>query len=109
MGNNEVRLQGSVKRNAEAGDYRGCKVLDFALEVWSEANQRYDVFDCRLTSRSAAYEQLEGFVNEGEEIELLGHLQKSSHTGRERVAGVMVEVRHTEVVVYVDAIIEAEE
>ena len=109
MENNEVRLHGTVKRNAEAGEYRGGKILDFALAVWNDANQRHDVFDCRLTSMSAAYEQLEGFVNEGEEIELVGHLQKSSYTGRERVAGVMIEVRPTEGVVYVDAIIETED
>lgn len=109
MDNNEVRLRGTVKRDATAAHSRGAHILDFALSVWSEENSRHDVYDCRMTGESAAYDVLEGFVNEGEELEVLGHLQKTSYTDRQRVAGVMIEVRHTEVVVYVDAIIESEE
>ena len=109
MESNEVRLRGTVKRDAVAAEGRGNKVLDFALEVWNESSKRKDVFDCRMTSLSDAMDELEGFVSEGEELEVVGHLEKMTNTERQRVAGVWMEVRHTGVVVYVDEIIYTEE
>lgn len=109
MENNSVRLIGTVKRNVTASSERGTDILDFALSVWSDENSRYDVFDCRLTSQSAAYAKLEGFVNAGEQFEVIGHLQKKSYSESQRVAGVMVDIRHTEVIVYVDDVNESED
>lgn len=102
---NIVQLSGTVKRDAEASASNGCEVLDFALDVVN-AKGRHDIFDCRITSMSDAYEQLEGFVNEGESMEVIGHLEKLTRTDRQRMAGSMVEVRSTSTVVYVDNIIE---
>lgn len=104
MDNNSVHLIGTVKRNAEAGS----GVLDFAVEVVNERG-RLDIFDCRMTSQSEAYEQLEGFVNEGEPIEIVGHLEKRTQSEGQRIAGVWVEVRHTATLIYVDHIIEQED
>ena len=105
---NIVQLSGTVKRDAEASASNGCEVLDFALDVVN-AKGRHDIFDCRITSMSDAYEQLEGFVNEGEHIEVVGHLEKVTRTERQRLAGAMVEVRSTSTVVYVDGLIVEEE
>lgn len=104
MDNNSVHLIGTVKRNAEAGS----GVLDFAVEVVNERG-RLDIFDCRMTSQSEAYEQLEGFVNEGEPIEIVGHLEKRTQSEGQRIAGVWVEVRYTATLIYVDHIIEQED
>lgn len=103
MGENEVRLSGTVKRDAQAGMAKGCKVLDFAIQVPSQAG-RLDIFDCRLTDQSDAYSQLEGFVEGGEELTVIGHLEKRTTTESQRIAGAFVEVRTTAVIVYVDAI-----
>lgn len=104
MQNNFVRLAGTVKRAAEAGS----GVLDFALEVMNERG-RLDIYDCRLTSQSDAYEQLEGFVNEGEPLEVVGHLERRTVTKEERVGLVMVTTRYTTTLVYVENIIEQED
>lgn len=104
MENNFVRLAGTVKRAAEAGS----GVLDFALEVVNEKG-RIDIYDCRMTSQSDAYDQLEGFVNEGEPLEVLGHLERRTVTDSKRIGLVMVEARYTATIVYVDAIVESEE
>lgn len=104
MKNNFVRLAGTVKRAAEAGS----GVLDFALEVTNEKGRR-DIYDCRMTSQSDAYDQLEGFVNEGEPLEVLGHLERRTVTESKRVGLVMVETRYTATIVYIDAIVEEEE
>lgn len=104
MENNFVRLAGTVKRAAKAGS----GVLDFALEVTNERGRR-DIYDCRLTSQSDAYAQLEGFVNEGEPLEVIGHLERRTITGTEKIGLVTVEARYTQVVVYVDAIVEMED
>lgn len=109
MGDNVVRLRGHVKRSVECATERGTRILDFAIEVWSDKNNRLDVFDCRTTDGSNAMEELEGFVTEGELLEVEGHLEKSTSSERQRMAGVMVEVRHTSIVVYVDEVIEKEE
>lgn len=104
MQNNYVRLAGTVKREAVAGS----SVLDFALEVVNERG-RFDIYDCRLTSQSAAYEQLEGFVNEGEPLEVEGHLERRTVTKEERVGLVTVTTRYTTTIIYVDNIIENED
>jgi len=100
MDNNFVRLAGTVKRAAEAGS----GVLDFALEVINDKG-RMDIFDCRLTSQSDAYDQLEGFVNEGEPIEVIGHLGKRTTTDGVRICGVWVDVRNTTTFIFVDKVV----
>ena len=99
---NEVHLKGTVKRDATSSEAdNGTKVLDFAVEVAGDGG-RYDIYDCRLTDRSEAFAKLEGFVEMGEEVELVGHLEKRTDTNRERISGAMVEVKVTKVIVYVD-------
>jgi hypothetical protein len=98
--NNQVRLAGVVKRDAKAGS----GVIDFAIEVIGHKERR-DIFDCRATAGSLAYESLEGFVNEGEPIEVMGHLIKMTTTEEQRVNGVWLTVRNTRTVVYVDSVI----
>lgn len=106
MENNSVHLVGTVKRDATAADTgNGGQVLDFALMVTNPTNGRFDIFDCRLTSYSAAMDQLEGFVTEGERLELVGRLEKQTRTEDQRIAGVWVQVRTTQIVVYVESII----
>jgi len=106
MENNSVHLLGVVKRNAQAGDNgKGGQVLDFAIQVTNPTNGRYDIFDCRLTDYSAAMKKLEGFVSEGEELELVGHLERVTRTEAQRLAGVWVEARVTQTIVYVDSIV----
>lgn len=104
MENNSVTLAGVVKRNAVGGS----GVMDFTLEV-TNAKGRKDFFDCRTTEQSAAYQQLEGFVNEGERLEVFGHLEKVTRTEAQRVAGVMVEVKCTSTIIFVDNVIEEDE
>lgn len=98
--NNYVHLVGTVKRDATQGN----GVLDFAVEVPNEKGT-IQIFDCRLTERSDAWEKLEGFVSEAELIEVIGHLEKRTNTDGVRVSGVWVEVRNTTTVIYVDDVI----
>lgn len=100
MDNNLVHLMGTVKRDAMEGD----GVLDFAIEVPDERGT-IRIFDCRLTKRSDAWTQLEGFVNEAEPIEVIGHLERRTVTEGVRVAGVWIDVRVTNTVVYVDNVV----
>lgn len=100
MDNNFVHLIGTVKRDATQGD----GVMDFAIEVPNERGT-LQIFDCRLTQRSDAWDELEGFVNEGEPIEIIGHLEKRTTTDGTRVSGVWVEVRNTTVIIYVDKVV----
>lgn len=100
MDNNSVHLTGTVKRAATEGN----GVLDFAVEVPNERG-RINIFDCRLTQKSDAWADLDGFVNEGEAIEVIGHLDKRTTTDAQRVGGAMVEVRVTQTFVYVDHVI----
>lgn len=109
MNNNYVRLVGTVKRDAEAQDMgNGVKALYFALEVESITG-RLEIFDCKMTDQSPAYEQLEGFVSAGEPLTVIGHLEKRTYTNSERLSGAMVEVRNTTIRVYVDYAEENEE
>lgn len=100
MGNNFVHLIGTVKRDATQGD----GVMDFAIEVPNHKGTM-QIFDCRLTQRSDAWDELEGFVNEGEPIEILGHLEKRTTTDGARVNGVWVDVRNTAIVIYVEKVV----
>lgn len=102
--NNFVRITGTVKRAAEAGS----GVLDFTIDVVND-NGRHDFYDCRLTSQSEAYEQLEGFVDEGELLEIVGHLERRTITESKRVGLVTVETRYTATIIYVDKIVEDEQ
>lgn len=100
MDNNYVHLIGTVKRDATQGD----GVMDFAIEVPNERGT-LQIFDCRLTQRSDAWDDLEGFVNEGEPIEVIGHLEKRTTTDGMRINGVWVEVRNTQTIIYVDKVV----
>ena len=100
MENNYVHLVGTVKRDAKQGD----GVMDFAIEV-PDYRGTLQIFDCRLTQRSGAWADLEGFVNEGEPIEVTGHLEKRTTTDGQRVNGVWIEVRNTQILIYVDKVV----
>lgn len=100
MENNFVHLIGTVKRDATQGD----GVMDFAIEVPDQKGTIY-IYDCRLTNRSDAWEQLEGFVNEGEPIEVIGHLEKRTTTDGMRINGVWIDVRNTQTIIYVDKVV----
>ena len=102
METNIVFLTGTVKRDAVGANAGGNSVLDFALSVFN--GNRYDIYDCRTTSASDAYRQLEGFVSEGEELSVVGHLEKMTYTGSNKIVGVSVEVKRTNTIVYVDSI-----
>ena len=100
MDNNFVHIIGTVKRDATQGD----GVLDFAIEVPNHKGT-LQIFDCRLTSRSDAWSELEGFVNEGEPIEIMGHLEKRTTTDGMRINGVWVDVRNTQTFIFVDKVV----
>lgn len=100
MDNNYVHLIGTVKRDATQGD----GVMDFAIEV-PDHKGTLNIYDCRLTRRSDAWDELEGFVNEGEPIEIIGHLEKRTTTEGTRVNGVWIEVRNTVTLIYVDSVV----
>lgn len=100
MDNNYVHLIGTVKRDATQGD----GVMDFAIEV-PDHKGTLQIFDCRLTKRSEAWDELEGFVNEGETIEVLGHLERRTTTDGTRVNGVWLDVRTTRTIIYVDKVV----
>lgn len=100
MENNYVHLIGTVKRDAKQGD----GVMDFAVEVPDHNGTLY-IYDCRLTRRSDAWDELEGFVNEGEPIEIIGHLEKRTTTDGVRVCGVWLDVRNTTTFIYVDKVV----
>lgn len=100
MDNNFVHLIGTVKRDATQGD----GVMDFAIEVPNHKGTM-QIFDCRLTQRSDAWDELEGFVNEGEPIEVMGHLEKRTTTDGTRVNGVWIDVRATNTIIYVDKVV----
>ena len=104
MDSNFGHLLGTVKRDAKAGRSGSTSVLDFAVEVVNERG-KLDIFDCRLTDQSEAYAELDGFVSEGEEIEVIGHLEKRTVTDGVRVAGVWVDVRSTQTCIYVDNVV----
>ena len=99
---NQIIMSGTVKRDATANN----GFLDFALMVPGE--KRSDVFDCWTSDRSEAYRELEGFVSEGEELTIIGHLCKRTWTEQDMLAGDLVEVRATKTIIFVDSIGEEE-
>ena len=101
MENNRVELTGVIKRDAQAEN----GLLDFAIGV-TNRNGRVDVFDCLTTQREQAYEALEGFVEGGERMTVIGHLQKRTRTCNERLGAVAVEARYSATIVYVEEIKE---
>lgn len=99
MDNNFVRLTGTVKSSAENVAGR----LAFTVEVTNEKGTRL-WFDCVCTKRSAAFADLDGFVNAGEPIEVTGHLVKDTTTEYGRIGNTRVECKTTRVLVYVDEV-----
>jgi len=98
---NEVRVLGTVKRNASAENVRrGFSMLDFTLEVPTGDERRVYV-DCVATS-PVVEEHFDGFVDAGETVGVVGHLTFRTYTngnGR-KVSGM---------VVYVEDVYEIEE
>lgn len=103
---NVVHLQGRVKRRAEAVQEKDGKVLDFGLEVWAPESDRWEVIDCRCTNRDGLIDDLDGYVEEGEELYLEGRLQKRTRMSDEKLANVYLKVRMSDVIVFVDRIME---
>ena len=99
---NEVRLVGTVKRDSEATELRnGVRVMDFCLVVPDAVYDHASVYvDC--FAATDCVNQLDGFVTEGEALEVEGHLTfrtMTDHKGRKKSA----------MVVYVDNATEAYE
>ena len=102
--NNSVHLVGEVK--APAGDIGGR--LEFTLTV--KNGKGTDMwFDCVTTRNSTAHAKLEGFVNEGELLDVSGHLVKSTKTEQGRVGNTRIETKTTQILVYVDDVITEEQ
>lgn len=100
---NSVSVAGIVKRDAEAVSGR----LEFALEV-PDAKGRMCIFDIVTTAPSEAYQELEGFVNGGERLEVVGHLEKRTYNEGQRLSGVWVDVRTSPTVIYAERVITDE-
>lgn len=100
MDNNSVHLIGTVKQSTEEVSGR----LTFTVEVPNEKGTKM-WFDCVCTNRSNAFVALEGFVNEGEPIEVIGHLVKDVRTETGKIGNSRIEVKTTSVAVYVDDVI----
>lgn len=108
MDMNKVQLSGTVKRDAEAGRFKGGKAVDFALVVEMEDGYKA-IFDCRLTDRAEAFADLEGFVEEGEHMEVIGHLGKNTSSKEVKALSAAMTVRVTDTIVYVDEIVAEDE
>lgn len=104
MENNSVHLIGTVKQSAEQASGR----LSFTIEVPNEKGTKL-WFDCICTSHSEAFETLEGFVNEGEPIEVIGHLIKNVSTEYGKIGNSRIEVKTTSVIIYVDNVLTQED
>lgn len=100
MDNNSVHLIGTVKNSAEDVSGR----LTFTIEVPNEKGTKM-WFDCVCTNRSDAFSALDGFVNAGERIEVVGHLVKNVETESGKIGNSRIEVKTTNVYVYVDEVI----
>ena len=97
MENNFVRLSGEVRSAAESSGGR----LEFTMTVLNGKGDKL-WFDCVTTKHSEAFGKLEGFVNEGEVIEVSGHLVKSTKTEVGRVGDTRIETKNTRILIYVD-------
>ena len=100
MGNNSVHLIGTVKGDSEHVSGR----LAFTIEVPNQKGTKM-WFDCMTTSHSDAFATLEGFVNDAEPIEVIGHLVKNTSTEYGKVGNSRIEVKTTSVLVYVDEVV----
>lgn len=99
MDNNQVHLIGHVKRNTDSGG----GVLDFTLEVLGE-DGRMNFFDIRTTTHYEAYHQMDGVANEGEYMEVFGHLERMTRSDKQRMGFALVEVRATQTIVVADSV-----
>lgn len=104
MDGNKVILRGVVKRDetAEKG------VLSFALVVESGDEKRLAIVDCRTFEWTDAYEKLEGFVNEDDELEVVGHLDRYTRTRAVKVGTCDCEIKTTSLYVFVDDVLNME-
>lgn len=101
MENNYVHLVGTVKRAEEASGGR----IEFTIEVPDRKGTNI-WFDCVCSRRSEAFAALDGFVNEGEPMEVMGHLEKHTTNKSMKVGhACSIDARATDVVVYVDEVI----
>lgn len=101
---NEVRLSGEVKsdRQAENG------VLTFVLKV-ERRRGGYDYFECVTIAATSAYQQLEGFVTHGEQMTVIGRLQKYTDSAELHVGGVNASIRYNAVQVFVEELEDIED
>ena len=104
MENNYVRLVGTATGEAKA---RGGKI-QFTLNV-PNGKGDWMFFDCLTTKSSEAFDKLEGFVNEGECLEVEGHLIKNTKTDTGKVGNTRIETKTTCVMVYVDDVTTEED
>ena len=99
-GENFVRISGYVLRDEDARDVRsGLRIIDFALAVDDPDGERPVYVDCYGTNE--ACNQLGGFVEEGEELVVEGHMTFRTFTTKsgQRRFGTVV---YVESVDYVD-------
>ena len=97
---NYVRIVGTAKYDSEAREIReGLMVLNFTLVVDGVGNERPTFVDCVAYDQHIVREQMEGFVEAGEEFEVEGHLTFRSFT---QSNGVL----RSGMVVYVDSMEE---
>lgn len=97
---NYVRLVGTVKRDSDANETgNGRSALDFTLVVSGIGNERPTYVDCVAYDQLIVEQQLEGFVEAGEVLEVEGHLTFRSYT---KPNGMM----RSGLVVYVDSVEE---
>lgn len=92
-GENFVRISGSVLRDEDARYVRaGLKIIDFALAVDDPDGERPVYVDCYGTND--ACDTLGGFVEEGEELIVEGHLTFRTFTTKngQRRSGTVVYV-----------------
>ena len=101
---NEVRLSGEVKSDAEAKN----GVLAFVLKT-ERKNGGWDYFECVTIAAARAYEQLDRYVTHGEEMTVIGRLQKYTDSAELHVGGVNAPVRYNAVQVFVEELEEEEE
>ena len=106
MENNSVHLIGIVKRDAKASE--NSETIDFTLEVEDERGRK-SFIDCRATGARDAYDKLEGVANAGETLEVYGHLIRVTRNEEHTMSGVLVRIRVTNTIVYVDDVITEDE
>lgn len=109
MENNSVILHGIVKRDAQSVCTSGSfYVLDFSVEVWNESAQRQDVFDCRTTNETEAYDNCQGYLNKGDCVTVEGILERRTSTSEGRIGGKTITLKSTDVIVFAEFIDDIE-